>query len=276
MVTFCSSTQQHTRQFVIMEAREMQFTPVRKINAYEAIVDQVEEALRTGALKAGDRLPSERQMMEDFSVSRTTVREALKVLQATGAVSSRPGDPRGPIVTTYSPELLEKSLVRMASLTTVSRVELLQFRLILEGNACLLAAEFHSDEEMRAIEEAAAELARIATDPQGAFGAGVNAFHASIRRASHNVLIEACGNAVGGLMGEMIDSRLINDADRELRLRHSAEAAGNLVNAIRERRAYDAATIVKRNIFNYYAGDLSPSETAHIEPIAAYHDVEAR
>ncbi len=88
----------------------MAFMPVQKVSAYEGIVEQIEAAIDSGELKPGDRLPGERRLMEDFSVSRATVREALRVLQATGLVESRPGDPRGPVIAAFTPRLLEKSL----------------------------------------------------------------------------------------------------------------------------------------------------------------------
>ena len=254
----------------------MKFIPVQKVNAYESIVEQIETGIQNGTLKPGDRLPSERQLMTDFSVSRTTVREALRVLQVTGMVATKPGDPRGPVITTYSPHVLEKSMTRLASLDTVSRVERLQFRLVLEGNACLLAAEFRTDEELLEIEAARDRLIAVAADENGQFGAGVNDFHASIRKASHNQLIEICGNIVGGVMGEMIDKRLVNEPDRARRLKNSSDNASELVEAIRLQRPLEAATIVKRNIYNYYADDLDPQEAERLQSIMHFHSAEHR
>src|SRR5690606_32769387 len=116
-----------------------EFRSIRRHRAYESIVAQVEEALRTGRLEPGDRLPSEREMMEQFSVSRPTVREALRVLESNGLVTSRPGDPRGPVVADYAPRGLQMSIARLMNLESVTRLELLQFRLTLEGTACWLA-----------------------------------------------------------------------------------------------------------------------------------------
>src|SRR5690625_7848205 len=91
----------------------MQFEPVKKHNSYEMIVDQIESGIREGRLHPGDRLPGERKLMETFSVSRPTVREAMRVLHATGVVHSRPGDPRGPEVMAFTPEALQHPLMRI-------------------------------------------------------------------------------------------------------------------------------------------------------------------
>ena len=247
----------------------MSFTPVQKVNAYEIIVGQVEQAITDGTYGAGDRLPSERQLMADFGVSRATVREAMRVLQATGVIESRPGDPRGPVVTAFSPRVLEKSMAKLAQLDSVSRVELLQFRLLLEGHASLLAATERTDDELAEIASRGEDIADLADQPDVRFGERVNRFHQAIRRASHNQMIEICGNVVGGVMAEMIDRRLTSETDRSARVRTSAHDAHALVAAIRDGRAHEAAAISTGNIYRYYADDLSPDETARLATMMA-------
>lgn len=245
----------------------MSFSPVQKVNAYEIIVGQVEQAISDGAYSAGDRLPSERQLMADFGVSRATVREAMRVLQATGVIESRPGDPRGPVVSTYSPRVLEKSMAKLAQLDSVSRVELLQFRLLLEGHASLLAASERTHDELEELEKRAEAIADLSEQPDGRFGERVNRFHQAIRRASHNQMIEICGNVVGAVMAEMIDRRLTSERDRGARVRTSAHDARALVAAIREGRARDAAALSTTNIYRYYADDLSADEVGRLSPM---------
>lgn len=247
----------------------MDFIPVQKVSAYESIVGQIERAIQTGELKPGDRLPSERQLMTDFSVSRSVVREALRVLQATGLVESRPGDPRGPEITRYSPMMLEKSMSRLAHLETISRVELLQFRLLLEGRSCLLAAMNRTDEDLRKIDERLAELESVADGDGTGFGLAVNQFHAAIRHASRNQLIEVCGNVVGGVMADLTENRLHSDIDRTATIRRSAADGAALVAAIRNQQAELAEEISVGNIYRYYKDDLSVEEVAALAPFAA-------
>jgi len=57
---------------------------IRSSRLYEQIVQQVEESIHKGALKAGDQLPPERELAEQFGVSRTAVREAVKTLRERG------------------------------------------------------------------------------------------------------------------------------------------------------------------------------------------------
>src|ERR1043166_7596037 len=64
---------------------------IRKTRIYEEVVNQIHDLLREGSFKAGDQLPSERELAETFKVSRTSVREALRALEAQGLIESRTG-----------------------------------------------------------------------------------------------------------------------------------------------------------------------------------------
>lgn len=245
----------------------MPFTPVQKVSAYESIVLQIESAIASGDLTAGDRLPGERKLMADFSVSRATVREALRVLQATGVIESRPGDPRGPVISHYSPRLLEKSMSQLARLDSVSRVEVLQFRLLLEGSATRLAARNRNEADLDLIRTRHRELeASILADGATFFSEHVSRFHASIRRASGNQLIEICGNVIGGITAELMVRRLHTDADQLAIVQRSALDGARLVEAISARDAEGAAAIQVANIYRFYADDLDPAEVDALRP----------
>ena len=69
----------------------MEVKPVSKRSVSEEIVRQIKEMIGQGTLRPGDRLPAERALAEKFGVSRTTVREAIKVLAETGNLESRQG-----------------------------------------------------------------------------------------------------------------------------------------------------------------------------------------
>ena len=132
----------------------MQFQPVAPVRAYERIVEQIEEAVVSGRLKPGERLPGERELMVQFGVGRSTVREALRVLQASEIIRSRPGDPRGPEILAASPAALHRSMQRLARAEHVGLAELLQFRMILDGSAHLLAAALRTDADLADLDTA--------------------------------------------------------------------------------------------------------------------------
>ncbi|MDT7671882.1 MAG: GntR family transcriptional regulator, transcriptional repressor for pyruvate dehydrogenase complex, partial [Pseudonocardiales bacterium] len=114
--------------------------------AFQRIVEYVERALAAGELKAGDRLPSERELVERFGMGRSSVREALRVLENMELVRSAPRDPRGPLVLEYSVGPVRRSLAMLTSARTVTLPELVQFRMIVDASANLMAAARRTDE----------------------------------------------------------------------------------------------------------------------------------
>lgn len=257
----------------------MEFEPVKKVSSYEMIVEQVEAGVREGRLQPGDRLPGERRLMERFSVSRPTVREAMRVLDATGVVSTRAGDPRGPEVLAFSPEVLEGPLVRMTHQEGTTRAELIQFRLLLEGQSALLAAAMGDDEAKQTISGRAADLARLADRAADAgahgklreeFGVLLSHFHSAIRAASGNQLLQVTGQAVDAALTTIARQRLGDESDGsalESRLRLSARDAGRLSERILAGDAAGARLSATENIFRFYQDRLTEQELKALEPL---------
>ena len=246
----------------------MEFQTIGRQSAHEAIVEQIERAVDDGRLRPGDRLPSERRLMEQFGVSRPTVREAMRVLQATGVVAAHPGDPRGPEILAYSPAVFEKSLTRLAGVDTMSRVEILQFRIVIEANGSLLAAHNRTDDDLRDIRAAHRELRAAADRADGGFGAAADSFQAAIRRASHNQLVAVTGGVLAGVVRTLIDRRLADEPDVRRRLRASEGYATAVLDAIADRDGRAAAREVTLGIRAYYAGHLDPAERNQLTLLA--------
>ncbi len=257
----------------------MQFEPVKKLNSYEMIVDQIEAGIREGRLHPGDRLPGERKLMETFSVSRPTVREAMRVLHATGVVNTRAGDPRGAEVLPFTPQALERPLARMTHQEGTTRAELIQFRLLLEGQASLLAAAADDDSAKRRIAARALDLTDLAERTGGAkstaeiseeFGEVLSNFHSAIRAASGNQLLQATGQAVDEALTTVARQRLGEETEApalEARLRCSAQDAATLTERIRAGDTTGARRTATENIYRFYKDRLSPHELEALTPL---------
>lgn len=257
----------------------MQFEPVKKVNSYEIIVDQIESRIRDGQLHPGDRLPGERKLMETFSVSRPTVREAMRVLHATGLVNTRAGDPRGAEVLAFTPESLERPLLRMTHQEGTTRAELIQFRLLLEGQASLLAAATQDDPAKQQITSRAADLTSLAQraastgtyeDIRQTFGVLLSSFHRAIRAASGNQLLQATGQAVDEALTTIARQRLGEETDGpalESRLRRSAENAETLAARIQSCDAAGARRTATQNIYRFYKDRLTDQELEALAPL---------
>lgn len=235
----------------------VKFTPVRPRRAYEHLVEEIEGAVRSGALQPGEHLPSERDLQQQFKVSRGTVREALRVLESHGLVQSRPGDPRGPKILPISSTPLVKSLERLASDPEVSFVSLLEFRIVLEEAAAFLAAQQRSEEDLHRLESLVEQLATAAEAADVvAFSAADVAFHEAIATAGGNLLIQVTNKAAHELTHAMIIHTL--DSRREITsvLRTWVVLHQELLDAIAAGDGELAAEQLRRAIVDNYAPHL--------------------
>ena len=112
---------------------------VQSSRLYEQIVEQIEQSVQRGDLKPGDQLPAERELAEQFGVSRTAVREAVKALREKGLVEAYPG--KGTFITSGSSNPMRQSIDRMMRSAQVDATSsLVEVREILEPEIAALAA----------------------------------------------------------------------------------------------------------------------------------------
>lgn len=114
------------------------FAPVNNKRVYEHVVDQIQQQILNGELKKGDKLPTEKTLIEQLSISRTSVREALRALEVTGIIENRLGE--GYFVSGVMGSTLIEPLTAMFMLNNGTPKDLLEFRTIIESHAAELAA----------------------------------------------------------------------------------------------------------------------------------------
>ncbi|MQA08797.1 MAG: FCD domain-containing protein [Pseudonocardiaceae bacterium] len=248
----------------------MKFEPVSPVHAYQRIVEQIEHAVLAGELTPGQRLPSERDLMSQFEVSRSTVREALRVLQSSEVIRSRPGDPRGPEVLSASPAALHRSMHRLARAGQLGFGELLQFRMLLEGSAYLLAARLRTDEQLAEMTSALDEMGALAAAREPdylAFSHADVAFHDAVARATGNPLIVVCGEVVRDVVLELIKDKLQHAPDRRAVMRTSLEHHGEVLEAVRAGDGERASRLARRALYDYYAGYLPEDQRTPLLPL---------
>jgi GntR family transcriptional repressor for pyruvate dehydrogenase complex len=163
----------------------MDFSSVSVVRPYEQIVKQIQQAIRDGQLPRGTRLPTERELAEQFGVSRSVVREAIKVLDTMGLVESRQGS--GSFVRNSTIESISRAFVLSVSPDAESVERLFEFRQILETQAAGLAAQRRTAGQADTI-IAAANLLTVPADPNdwSTFGEADGRFHEAIAEASGN------------------------------------------------------------------------------------------
>ena len=170
-------------------SRDGMFTAVSPNRMSEAIVAQIKTLIRTNRLRPGDRLPSERELCERMGVSRVTVREALRILEAGGLVEIRVGARGGAFVTTPSSERLGAGLADLINLAPVTAVEVTEARLVFELGIIPTIVERATDEDIEDLRRLTRE--HVTALRQGEYTMARSAeFHVRLAACTHNAAIE--------------------------------------------------------------------------------------
>ncbi|MEV4548140.1 FadR/GntR family transcriptional regulator [Nonomuraea wenchangensis] len=162
---------------------------MKRTRTFEDVLAQIERRIAEDGLTAGDRLPAERRLAEQLGVSRSSVREAMRVLETLGVVSSQVG--RGPdagAVLIARPDSALTGLLRLhLGLATLELREVIDTRHMIEQWAAARAASARAGGEALAAALAGMDAARTAEE----FVEHDTAFHCALADASGNRLVSA-------------------------------------------------------------------------------------
>lgn len=207
--------------------------PIKSTRIYAEIVRQVKALIAEGRLKSGDQLPPERDLAEQFKVSRTSVREALRTLESLGLIEIRPGE--GTFVREVSVEALIEPLAQVILSQREAVLELFEARRLLEPAIAGLAARRATREEIQ-------EMERILDDQAKEVAAGRTglaqdaAFHAAIAGSARNRAIMRIVNALMDLLTQSREESLQTPG----RPTRSNEDHRKILAAVRRRDEADA------------------------------------
>ncbi len=161
------------------------FEPIRQLRVSEEVTERIKRAILLGEFKAGDRLPSERDLAKQFQVSRVAIREALRKLEHSGFIVTRQGATGGTFVTDLNFEYLANAFLDLFLSDKIGIPELYQVRLFLEPEIARLAALAITPEYAKRLKEALQDEDLTATSLWEDI---------KMTTAVHYILAEMCGN----------------------------------------------------------------------------------
>ncbi len=221
------------------------FTPVRQARASGEIVSQIERAIFGGDLGPGDRLQSERELAEQFGVSRITVRDALRVLEARGLISVKVGATGGAFVAEANIDRVAESISTMLRLRRMTLSELAEARTIVEAATAELAAQ-RADTAALARLATAVERGRHVIREHIPHAEASMDFHVELARAAGNEVLHATVGAY---------RELLLPAIRDLRdpksTRATQKAHEELVEAVRRHDAEGARQLMLTHLADF-------------------------
>ena len=169
--------------------------------AFEHILGELEASISAGVLEAGDRLPPERDLAARFGVSRASVREAIRVLEAMGVVSVRRGAEHGVVLLQEPGNAFQPVLRLLVALRHVSLDDAIEFRVMVEAGAArsLATAGASADELGELLDRMEAPGVK-----QPDFHALDATFHVTLVRTAGNALLDLVEDAVDGLLRKIV------------------------------------------------------------------------
>ena len=211
----------------------------------EVIVEQVRLLIRQGQLSAGDRLPSERELCERFGVSRVTVREALRVLEANGLVEIRVGARGGAFVTAPSSRLVGEGISDLITLASLTAVEVTEARMVFELGIVPLVCERATTEDIDALYEIC-DRSTVALEGDDDYPLALSAeWHTRYAQAAHN---RAVAMLVESLHGPLLMSLERARDVAPLHGRHGVEEHRELVDAVAKGNVENATDLMRRHL----------------------------
>ncbi|WP_315078005.1 FadR/GntR family transcriptional regulator [uncultured Clostridium sp.] len=178
------------------------FTPIKTPKVYDQVIEQIKYKIKSGELKKGDKLPSEREMAESLCVSRTSIREAIKALEVIGLIESRQG--AGNYIRTNFDNSLFEPLSVMFMLQESSLKEMYDLRKTLELECGRLASKNITDNELDHLSAILDRMYEAGTEEES-LELDIK-FHYVVAKAARNVLLINILEVISQLMDEFIKS----------------------------------------------------------------------
>ncbi|MGA2516053.1 MAG: GntR family transcriptional regulator [Thermodesulfobacteriota bacterium] len=161
------------------------FKPIRQLRISEEVAEQLKQTIISGHFKPGEKLPSERDLAEEFQVSRVAIREAIRKLEHAGFMVTRQGTTGGAYVIDLTFEYLTNAFLDLFLADKISIPEMYQVRLLIEPDIARLAT-LHITPEYAQLLKEALEVEEL---PVASLPVDVDR-----KQRVHFILAEMCGN----------------------------------------------------------------------------------
>lgn len=196
----------------------------------------------------GDKLPVENELAQIFSVSRATVREAVRQLNTMGIVDVRQGE--GTFVEQLTPSSFMRPMLPMLTLSNVDLADIFEVRMLIECRAAEYATQRASDEEIAALKITLEEMEEAALTGDIRLHNEIDVrFHNEIAKCSHNQVI----TVICELITELIKESVFYSCSIPSHIVNSVVYHNRIYHALVERNAAE----VKQAMSEHLAGGLS-------------------
>lgn len=186
--------------------RQLDFTPVESGRPAEEIQVQIRKLIASHRLKAGDRLPTERDLAERTGVSRNTVRQAIRSLADGGLLEVKKGATGGAFIRDGGMAAVRTGLADLYSLGTIQPAHLTETRLLIGVEVVRLACERGTPQQLLELEQNVQDAEEAVRQEDGPQRTLINLeFYRILARMTHNPLLEIVTDAVMSITQRFVE-----------------------------------------------------------------------
>ena len=178
------------------------FAPIDRRNTYELVAERLIEQIGSRQLKPGDVLPTERELVQSYGVGRSSVREALRILESKGLITPR-GNGAFSVAELRNP--LNNSFDLLVTLDAASYAELFEVRRSVEAEAAALAAQRRTQAQLQRMLSEIEEMRR-GLDSEERFIEADLRFHLTVAEATRNRVLVYLMHAIRDLLQRSLSS----------------------------------------------------------------------
>jgi len=205
------------------------------------VASHIQKLIETGVLKAGNKMPPEREFASQLKISRASLRAGIGYLAAMGVLKVRHGV--GTFVAEEAPAVHSFSMHLLSALHGFKPKQMFEARLVLEGGLAAMAAERGGDSDFAVMAEEVTEMFATFDDPQEYLIHDVR---------FHRAIAEAAGNPILAVLMETVVSAMYDDRRRTVEqssdLRQSAEMHRTIYRAIRAKDTVAARNAMEQHL----------------------------
>ena len=228
------------------------FQPLEKKRYSDHIVELIKAKIMQENLKIGTRLPSEVDLSQEFNVSRSVIREALRILEISGLVNIKKGPSGGIFVSNVYHKPIKDSLSNMILSGKLTTDHLFSARLLIEPHIAREAARHATKKDLKDLQKLMQDSEAHIDDPVRLRRNNLD-FHLLLARASGNPVLSILLESIFELMVE----RFLDFWDLEFE-QYFFEVHRNIFKVIKERKPEEAGRLIKEDML-----DLRKQVKAH-------------
>ena len=235
----------------------IQLSPMKVPKASDVLANELRERILSGEFVEGTGLPAERDLVTQTRMSRTTVREALRILEVQGLIRIKAGRTGGAFVQRPGEDAMASTVNLLIRGRQIRLAALLETREAIEPFCARLAALNRTDDDLRDLDASNAAIAATSNGLSAFLEANVE-WHVAVARASHNEILSGLMSALSrAIYAATDDEGFVDDEVRRTAL-HAHET---ITKAIRDGDADAAARRMTRHVHSYAEAVLQGDRT---------------